>query len=188
MSRPWIALIVGHEPTRPGADSLSGTTEFVWNSNIAARVTNRLADSKELGLVRLWRAPEGYASLPGRINETGCDAAVELHFNCSDGRGHGTEVLHWHSSRRGAMLAEVWQTMILEALGLKDRGTKPITRGDRGWQMMAKTTMPTILVEPFFGDNAADWNTAVAKQDDLVDAYVAALETTAEIITAGWKF
>jgi N-acetylmuramoyl-L-alanine amidase len=187
MTPPLIALIVGHEPKAPGATSCGHVSEFDWNTQIAAEVQTRLAQSQVVRLVRVWRAPEGYSALPGKVNATGADAAVELHFNASNGAGRGTECLHFAGSKRGEIAALLFQTMIVEALGLRDRGLKPCAASDRGGLFLAKTNMPAVIVEPFFGDNALDWQRATARRADLVRAYATALEELGRIIRAGWN-
>jgi N-acetylmuramoyl-L-alanine amidase len=184
---PTVALIVGHEPKAPGAESCGHVSEFSWNTAVAAEVEARLSQSKVVRIVRVWRAPEGYSALPGKVNATNCDAAVELHFNASNGAGRGTEVLHFAGSHRGEITALLFQTMIVAALGLRDRGLKACAASDRGGLFLAKTHMPAVIVEPCFGDNHLDWQRVTARRADLVRAYATALEELGRIIAAGWN-
>jgi len=56
-----------------------------------------------------------------------------------------------------ALAAEI-QTRIVDAMGLRNRGLKFLaSRGERGFYNLSRVCdVPSILIEPFFGDNIKD--------------------------------
>lgn len=174
-----VALIVGHRPDAPGAVSRDGLTEYDYNSKVVARVAELLRESSVVEPVIVHRG--SYATLPNDVNATGADFAISFHANgYSNALATGTEALYWHSSTKGAAMAAVLLREMLQALGLRDRGIKPITSGERGSRILKGTAMPCVIVEPFFLTNQQDKQIAVSKQDALVDAYVRAITQIAE--------
>jgi N-acetylmuramoyl-L-alanine amidase len=167
-----IALIVGHTPVAPGAVSIGGVSEFAYNSIVADRLEARLT---ALGyrVSRVARdLPNNLAGLPAKVNATGAQLAIELHFNsAADPAGNGCEMLHWHNSSGGRELADYMQQAVLQAFGLRNRGLKPIGNGGRGDLLLRSTRMPCILTEPFFGSNAGNWNRMKDAHDVLAGAY-----------------
>jgi N-acetylmuramoyl-L-alanine amidase len=161
------ALIVGHDIREQGAVSCSGETEFVFNSRLAGRIEEMCVAAGGVELVRVWRAPRGYARLPGAINATGADLAVELHFNAATGLATGTETLCLAGSQLGTEYAKIFQSNMVSAMGLISRGVKPTLASGRGGLFLSKTAMPAVLLEPFFGDNPADWSRANERFNDL---------------------
>jgi N-acetylmuramoyl-L-alanine amidase len=85
-----------------------------------------------------------------KANSEGVDIFASIHLNCSDGNGHGTEVLY--KSEAGRIYAERIVNK-LAALGFTNRGAKEDTRG---LYEFAHCNMPNVIVECFFCDNQAD--------------------------------
>ncbi len=168
-----LCLIVGHEPKSPGAKSCSGESEFVFNSRLADAMVKELC---HVEVIRVWRAPEGYGALPGKVNATGADLAVELHFNAANTLATGTETLCASGSFRGHQAALIMQRHLVAALGLRDRGVKGTAGSGRGGLFLTKTRMPALILEPFFGDNPVDWNRANARAGALATAIARAIE------------
>lgn len=177
---PLCALIVGHEPTKPGASSVTGETEFDYNKDLARQI-EALVDPKYCRVELVYR--NGYSKLPGIVNATNADFAVELHFNASNaGAARGTEMLYWHKSGYGKMLATVLQRKIVGALDLRDRGILPRDLEARGGYLLGKTRMPCVIAEPFFGDNDEDWHVATTRKATLARAYADAIRLFARQI------
>lgn len=188
MQRPTIALVVGHEPppyppNDPGAvNKASGVSEFTYNNAVADMV---LASACNAHVVKVLREPNGYGRLPGRINNLRPDYVVSLH--CNGFRlptATGSEVLYWHTSKRGKHVAEVFIRHIRAALGLRLRGNAgiiPIAKGERGHVLLGRTSAPAVLLEPFFITSDADFAIGSAKQKALAQAYTRALDEIARI-------
>jgi N-acetylmuramoyl-L-alanine amidase len=99
---------------------------------------------KKAGLVR--------ESLDARVltaNTAKVDIYISLHFNASDGRGHGTEV--FAIGEKGQKIAESVVEEISK-LGYSNRGVKP---GNHLYVVRC-TNMPAILIEGCFLDSIND--------------------------------
>lgn len=178
------ALIVGHSKTDGGAANHDGTTnEYAFNDALAGNIIG-LVRPEICGVTIIHRIG-GYSALPGRVNATGADFAIEMHFNAANGKASGTEVLFWHQSKRGKLLAWLLQEKLKPALNLPDRGIKPRLVDGRGGYLLAHTSMPCVIAEPFFGDNPHDWQRATKLNDRLAAAYAATIETYAGMLQSG---
>jgi N-acetylmuramoyl-L-alanine amidase len=173
-----VALIVGHDLQAQGAISCGYTTEYGYNKELVAKVC-ALLDRTRINPIIVYRE-HGYGRLPGEVNETRADLAVEFHFNAANGHGSGTEVLHWYQSAKGRAAAIILQDRLVAALNLPNRGIKPCKGNDRGGLLLMKTVMPCLIAEPFFGDNHLDWDRAIQRGKELVNAYVLAIEEICE--------
>jgi len=172
------ALVIGHKKTSPGASNKSsGVTEFVLNDKLAQDIELELSGVE---IQRVYRRT--YDSLPGDINELNPDFIVSLHCNAFDGTASGTEVLYYHRSMKGKLMAEILNEQLVKALGLKDRGIKPKSAEDRGGYLLKNTTAPCVIAEPFFIDNNKDLKTAVDKRDLLISAYARGIAAIASAI------
>lgn len=188
-TRPDCALIVGHTRKAPGAVSVGGVSEYDFNSKLALDVVTEVERmtfdkaKKQSVVTRLvYRdEPNDYWGLPKKVNATGARFAISLHFNAARSKhATGTEVLYWHRSLQGRALATMLLDELLHALDLPQRGIKGRTIAGRGGRLLAKTAMPCVIAEPFFGSNVIDWNTATANRDRLVEAYARCIVNAAE--------
>jgi N-acetylmuramoyl-L-alanine amidase len=160
---PLVALCLGHgRDGDEGNVGYGGVSEEDYNLEILRAVAVRL---EKLGIrtrsVTHYEG-SGYSSamrwLAEKGRREGWTAAVEFHFNAANRKARGHEVLHWEHSTRGIALA----TMILGSLShafpkQPNRGLKPRNHGDRGALFLSRLHCPSVIVEPFFGDQAADW-------------------------------
>jgi N-acetylmuramoyl-L-alanine amidase len=179
--KPRVCVVVGHEAKAPGAESVSGASEYEYNSLLAGKIMVRLTRNGIVDPIRVTRDNVGYNRLPDAIDQYNPVCAVELHFNASDGHGQGTEVLHWHHSILGKVLAGILQGKIVEALETKDRGLRPVTMDDRGGYLLGHTRCVCVIVEPFFGDNHGDFNRGATRIDALADAIASGVEKFATL-------
>jgi N-acetylmuramoyl-L-alanine amidase len=166
------AVVVGHTPVRPGAVSIDGISEFAYNSIVADHLEAKLA-AMGYRVSRVARdLPDDLAGLPRKVNQTGADLAIELHFNSfADPLANGSEMLYWHASTDGRQLAEFAQKAVLQAFRLRNRGLVPIRSGQRGHILLRGTKMPCVLTEPFFGSNRGNWDRMKDAHDRLAAAY-----------------
>ena len=126
-----------------------------------------------------------YSGLPDKINATQADLAISLHCNAFNRRATGTEVLFYHTSVKGRMMAEILQSKLLSALELPDRGIKLKTSEDRGGYILRYTSMPCALTEAFFIDNDSDLLTAQSRLTLLRDAYCESIDRIAANLHRG---
>ena len=189
------AVIVGHEEDAPGACSdYLGECEYSFNSRLAEYMKERAPEMtgvpyqypEGIELDIIYRDGIGIGGAAQKADDSGADAALSLHFNsAASPQATGSEVLYWHTSKGGQSLAETTLNEIKMALSLPMRGLLPIDPvdddgqwDDRG-QILSMTSMPHILVEPFFGSNDNDARVAERNFEALGDAYLFALKSFA---------
>ncbi len=174
-----IALIIGHSKQSPGAKNpTTGTTEFGFNDGLAHKIKRILDDADGIEVTLVYR--DTLAGLPRKANMLKPDFIISLHCNAYNGKSSGSEVLYYHKSNTGKAIACTLQKHLVSALGLRDRGVKPVTSEDRGGYLLSQTKAPCLIAEPFFIDNDSDVATARKNQDALVAAYAQAIIDIAE--------
>ena len=171
-----VALIIGHSSESGGATNKTyGTSEFQFNGPLAHSVAEKLI-LEGCEPIIIYRDCS-YSELPNKVNETGADIAVSFHCNAFNEQSNGSETLYYKGSSKGFLLASCIQENVVKCLGLKDRGLKPCVAthegkaGDRGGLLLQKTSMPCVIVEPFFIDSDESLELANHKFEDLSEAY-----------------
>jgi len=176
-----LALIVGHDEHSQGAiNERSGLSEFEFNKALAHEIEYGLRGSSIICKI-VFRTD--YARLPLEVNNLKPDFIVSLHCNAYNTKASGTEVLYYHSSKIGRVMAELFQNSLLGALGLANRGVKPKHSEDRGGFLLRYTHAPCVICEPFFIDNDEDLDVAASRQHRLATSYVDAIKDIAEVIS-----
>ena len=161
------ALVIGHKKTSPGASNKEAAlTEFQFNDELAIEIEKIVSD---VDVQRVYRRT--YKTLPDDINELSPDFIISLHCNAFNETASGTEVLFYHRSKKGKLIAEILNKKLVDALGLKNRGERPKSTEDRGGSLLKNTNAPCVIAEPFFIDNNSDLKIAQEKRDALVKAY-----------------
>jgi N-acetylmuramoyl-L-alanine amidase len=173
--KPKVALIVGHSELSQGAVASDGTTEWVFNGNLAAKVKEYLTVAEGVLYYRM----RGLGELIDRVNRKAPAFAVSFHANAFNRKATGTETLYYHSSTPSARLAQLLQQAMVGTLRLPDRGTKPRSSEDRGGYLLSGLRCPVALIEPFFIDNTRDLHAAVAHFDTLARAIAGAIDAYA---------
>lgn len=172
--RPLVALVVGHRKSSQGAKSERyKVTEWGYNSDIAKRVAEKVKMA-DVEIVFRDDVSDGLTKLPAKLNVLDPDFIVSLHCNFTNGAS-GTEMLYHHRSRNGERLASLIQNEVLKALGLRDRGLKPLS-GGRGWTLIANTKAPAVIAEPFFMSNDREMKLGMDRKDELATAYASAID------------
>jgi len=161
------ALVIGHSPNSTGAENLTNSiSEFEFNNALAQSIESEVKDVK---LHLVYR--DDYAKLPKEINALNVGFIISLHCNAYNTKVTGSEVLYYHKSMLGKRMAELLQNQFSEALGLRDRGIKPIDAEAKGGYLLAYTKAPCVIAEPFFIDNDSDCLLVAKKRENLVLAY-----------------
>ena len=181
-----VAICVGHSRIGDkGAVGLSGTQEWHYNKKVAEYLRLELKKRYINSVVFSGYQGKGYGSamawIATQLNMFNVDFAVELHFNSSDNpKANGYEFLYWGKSKGGLKIAKLFQQVFNKKYpNNTDRGVKGLTLGDRGALFTRLTSMPAVILEPFFGSNQSDWNFFGKSQEgieSLVDAYADAIE------------
>lgn len=182
---PVLAICVGHSRYNDmGATACDGETdEWTYNARVAKVVQKTLAETGiESVVVHEYIGgsyTEAMNNLSAELKELGVSAAIELHFNAASPSAHGSEMLHWHGSKKSKALAQSLQRSVVAEFGCRDRGLKSKKHGDRGALFLRETHCPAVIVEPFFGTNEEDWGMfsrgfealGIALADGFIDYY-----------------
>ena len=99
-------------------------------------------------------------------NNSGADLFMSIHCNAFNGTAKGTETCVYSSSSEGANFGQYVQKQIVNTFGTIDRGLKERPN----LYVLNHTSMPAILVELAFIDNAEDNALLRNRQDDFARA------------------
>jgi N-acetylmuramoyl-L-alanine amidase len=183
-----LAIVVGHTKNSGGAKGISpiNASEYVYNTNLADMI-KQYGEARGHMVDVFFRDVGGIVAAYKQAKESAADACVELHFNASNGTVQGTETWHLDQGKDKELLeAEFAQAMQRQicalfsrpaAVGGTNRGVKVPAKEDRGYANLSQIRdFPSILIEPFFGDNAADAQLAVDKKQDLANTIILVFE------------
>lgn len=180
-SAPTVALVVGHEPTKPGActpgQGVEGC-EYFENKPFVEAIRDYLEQRGHVIPVVVFRT-QGYSKLPGMVNALDPDFVISFHSNAYNRVASGTETLYASCSANGKRLANLLQRCVVRTLNLPDRGIKAREKSERGGLLLWGVKAPCVILEPFFNDNVRDDAVFHAKKDELVVAIGAAIESFA---------
>lgn len=183
-----LAIVVGHNEKRQGANNYLGESEWVFNKRIAHKLAKRLAE-KGLRASIIFRPKSGGYSyecsyVRSRVKELGCNLALLLHFNAAGASARGCEVLIADTpSPMDNSYADKITDLLNEELGIKERhndGVKVIYSGHNGYGMingLVSIGVPAALVEPCFGGYRTSESEAIFENEDN---YVSILERATE--------
>jgi N-acetylmuramoyl-L-alanine amidase len=189
-----LAIVVGHTKNSGGAKGISpiNASEYVYNTNLADMI-KQYGEARGHMVDVFFKDENEIGKAYKQDKESAADACVELHFNAYNGTVQGTETLYIHQGKEkellSTQLAQVMQRQICivfsrpTTVGGTNRGVKVLGKEDRGYGNLTQLkTFPSILIEPFFGDNTADAQLAVDKKQDLANAIIIAFEEWLEIV------
>lgn len=101
-----------------------------------------------------------------KVNAEKPDFCISFHANAFNGEATGSEVLYFHTSQISKDIAREFLFATVDTLELPNRGVKGVQMGDRGSKLLLYTTMPCVLLEPFFIDNDDDYERAMEKREE----------------------
>lgn len=171
----------------PGPDRIPDTPDDIPEKRVVLEIAELLDQAADReGWDRLWSRRTDLNVSERRTaamaNEWHADIFCSLHINAAeDPDANGFEVLHWHTSSRGAALAELVCDLLEAAFPHRpNRGPKPRGPGDRGATVLGATAMPAILVEPGFITNPFEepWLQRLDTQASIAMAIVDAIRET----------
>jgi N-acetylmuramoyl-L-alanine amidase len=175
-----LAIIVGHTEQRQGAFALEPISqhEYTFNRGIA-QVMETAAASQGIAVRTFFRDGVGISGAYQAAVSFEPDGIIELHFNAASAAARGTETLcsgNHPGSKKLADLVQKSMVTVFKRTGSRNRGVKVLHPGDRGFgNVSAAPSVPSVLVEPFFGSNAGDCQLAFDRSDEyaagLVDAF-----------------
>lgn len=173
-----LAIIVGHTEASKGARALPpiDRTEYPFNTDVA-KLMEQAARDRGIAARTFFRDGVGIYGAYRAAVAYEADAIIELHFNSFDNPSvRGTETLYSDANAQSARLAELVQQAVVNVFGRSgraNRGVKMPGPRQRGYtNVTASPSVPSVLVEPFFGSNAADCRLAADKMGDYAQALV----------------
>lgn len=195
-----IGIIVGHEKKRPGAvlqfGKLKGTPEYAYNSVVARILARDIVDAGGKSSIH-FRDTLGIRGAYLEADKLNCDFIIELHFNSSeDERASGVETLISTSNpyndvsklemRFALAFSDEIHAIGGNVVGRKrgGNGVLQVRKEDRGGQNVhTLQNTPTVLIEPFFGSNAASCEVfgSLRGQEKIAEAIFSALGKTFNI-------
>jgi N-acetylmuramoyl-L-alanine amidase len=174
-----VAICVGHSRSGDdGAVSIGHISEWHFNQALSVVVAEELEKLGVPNFIVDEYEGNGYGSamrwVADTLEQKHASLALELHFNASDGGARGHEWLFWSSSKRSSRLATCLLARYQAAFPeVPMRGIKPKKSGDRGAEFLRLTHCPSVICEPFFGDNQQDWEIASPRIPDIARAIAA---------------
>jgi hypothetical protein len=178
---PRLAIVVGHTKNATGAFGVPpiNENEYPWNKELAATLLAR-ATPAGIACKVFFRDGIGIAGAYRQVAEWNARASIELHFNSADGGGaRGTETLHGLPavSLPWARIVQAELVALYNRIDNTNRGAKLRRPNERGGESVnALQNIPSVLIEPFFGDNAADAALGHQKKSQQADALIAAFK------------
>lgn len=175
-----VAICVGHSRLNDtGARSVGGANEWEYNNAVAMFLKEKLKELNIASEIFNEYPFQGYASSMEWVGEKtwAFDAVIELHFNSFvTSAAQGYEYLYHSSSANGKRLAEAFLNKHAELIpAQKNRGIKPVSKGNRGYKFLSQTKPPAIICEPFFGSCPVEWVLYERNQETLAELYSLAL-------------
>lgn len=173
-----IALLPGHNGVKGVGDCGASTviaTEFDVVKDVVSKVWKSVISQTNSRVYLIHRGIDkgSYSKLPSELNEIGPDLIIEVHLNAASNTAvQGSEVLYWNTSKKGKEYASIIQKHLVNEIGSKDRGLKPLTTDDRGANLLKNTKAPAVIVEGFFLTGCSSETQLV----ELANKYVIALE------------
>lgn len=165
-----VVIQVGHSSKAQGAgNKAAGISEYAYNTKVAEAIMRDT--THEYHLIR----NVDLNKVPALVNEINPDICIALHCNAFNESAGGTEVLYWHTSTKAKALAQRLQDSLVKALGLSNRGLKPITGTERGGFLLKGTKCPAVITEAFFIDSPTDWAKCSDSHERIAQAIIQAI-------------
>lgn len=146
-----LCIDPGHGGSDPGAGGF-GLWEDSTNLDISLRA--RSLFQQDGATVVMTRTSDVNVSLQGRCdiaNNNGCSRFVCSHCNAFNGSAYGTETFSYSGTGTGADLRNHVNPEMVSHMGTYNRGLKTAN-----FYVLVNTSMPAILCEVAFIDNAGD--------------------------------
>jgi N-acetylmuramoyl-L-alanine amidase len=168
--KPKVAIIVGHDSREQGASVYTGSTEYIWNSNVAGIM---LQKASELDLKVFTRNGIGRQGVADQVGDFAPKLSIELHLNSFHTKALGCEVLYHADNSQDKQLAQDLAKMISDTFKTRlraDNGAKAIAMDDRGhinlFLVLEKGIDHVLLVEPCFANIETSESKAVIENPD----------------------
>ena len=192
-----VAMIVGHTRAAGGAVAaapISMNEYTYWSREMYAHqeafselgIVSKVFYRDNIGIAGAYREAKKW--LNAHVNMV--QVLIEYHFNAFNKKAFGTETLHSNKRDARGVQERVFAQMIQDAMvktynrtGRGNRGLKNLaTPGESGFYNLVQVVdRPSILIEPFFGDNPSEAALAKKHERDLPRNIALAVKNFGEI-------
>ncbi|MCG8342650.1 MAG: N-acetylmuramoyl-L-alanine amidase [Chlorobiales bacterium] len=189
-----VAIVVGHCQRSQGAHNPRyDQSEYNFNVALANQIHALLADHPTIRPEIVYRKLNpGIRGLVRKLNYlVRPKLIVSLHLNSfGNPQANGTEVLHWHRSKRSKEFAMIFERHLTGLLRTRDRSgaahAKGVSEEDRGGYVLRYTKAWCVLCEPFFLSNPVEAKKGMESLDDgtLSQAYTDAIKESVRYLGA----
>jgi len=156
-----IVLDAGHGMNTQGKRTPVGEREWSFNNQVVVAAINRLNDYENVEILRV-DDPSGVKDVPlstrtNTANSFNGEIYVSCHHNAYTGKWGswtGVETYTYDGNQanpNSVALAKIIHPLIVDAMGLRDRGLKK-----QNFHVLRETDMPAILIEGGFMDSLID--------------------------------
>lgn len=172
-----VAIIVGHERSKPGALLKSEDieiTEYNYNSDVAS-IMKKEAPNFGLNLQVFFRDGVGRIKVRDNAIAYEPDIILELHFDSASIKSaNGCSVLSLKNFNNHPFINDFF-SLCLKLFGGKIRGIINPTITENGFANV-KSPIPLFLLEPFFGSNENQAALALKHKEDYALGLLEILE------------
>jgi N-acetylmuramoyl-L-alanine amidase len=183
-----LGIVVGHTKLSGGAMGKPpiSTSEYVFNTGLAGLI-KQVGESRGHEVSIFFRDVGNIVGAYKLVKEWQPEVCIELHFNASNGTVRGSETWYLDLNKEDHVMEEEFAQLVQDHIcvvfgrgkGPKEgnRGIKEPAKEDRGYFNLSQISqIPSILIEPFFGDNLDEAKLAVDKKQALAEAIIQAFE------------
>lgn len=153
-----VAIDAGHGINTPGKRTPDNEREWSFNNKVVLSTIKHLNEYQNVEVIRLddptGKTDISLATRTNVANRARADVLVSVHHNAFKGvwgTHTGTETYSYPGSVEGAKLAKLVQPRLVNAYGIRDRGTKTAN-----FHMIRESNMPAILTEGGYMDSSID--------------------------------
>lgn len=187
-----LAFVVGHNERSKGATNYLGESEWVFNSRIARKAQNKLAELGIRTAILFRPTGKGYSSQVRSIKKQAARINAKyafcMHFNAaSSSKATGCEVLIRNTrATEDERVADYMTDLLNERMGFKERhddGIKVLHSGHNGYGMLKglyDVDCLAVLLEPCFAKNRKQASKIFENEDAYVDIVV---ESALKLVT-----
>ena len=176
--RSKVAIVVGHSRKRQGAKAVEpiNQTEYIWNDKLANMIQ---ADASRscVDCSIFYRDGVGIKGAYSSVRNWNATTFIELHFNAATVPAKGTETLFGAPkvSKDWANIVQREMLSVLARSANENRGIKKRLEGERGGRNVNQLeSIPSVLVEPFFGHVESESTLGATQMEDYAASLVKA--------------
>ena len=179
-----IALIAGHNFRSQGVRRKL-SSEFVFANGVIEELLETAGSGYELKQFTRKYHGGSYTremrELHKRVDAWGADISMEFHFNASESSARGHEVLYYHGSTGGSVVAHAIDRAFDNHITNRDRNVKKRGKGQRGSFGLRVGKSKSVILEPFFAKELKRFVVGGDLRQPMLTAYIEAFQNLADI-------